>query len=303
MKFLKLLLTGFVTLSLIFLGFVFLNLQPVDKNDTQNYTFVVAPGEKTIHIAQRLEDEGFIKNKYVFMMCIYKNKSLVQAGKFSISPSLDTQSLVKKLTSGGSSDYWFKIIEGQRIEELDLTFSKQKEGYLFPDSYLIPEYYKSDEILALIESNFTKKFNQAKQDSDTKLSDQEVVILASLLEREGKTLEDKKIIAGILLNRLDIGMGLQVDAAIQYARDSKHKPDKYWTKLTKADMSIDSPYNTYKYRGLPPAPICNPGYDSLYAVFHPTETDYMYYITGKDGQMYYAKSLDEHNLNISKYLK
>jgi UPF0755 protein len=303
MKFLKLLLTGFVTISLVFLGFVFLNLQPVDKNDTQEYAFVVAPGEKTIHIATRLEDKGFIKNKYVFMMCIYKNKSLIQAGKFSISPSLDTQSLVKKLTSGGSNDYWFKIIEGQRIEELDLNFSKQKEGYLFPDSYLIPEYYKSEEILTLIESNFSKKFNQAKQGSDTKLSDEEVIILASLLEREGKTQEDKKIIAGILLNRLEIDMGIQVDAAIQYARDSQNKPDKYWTPLTKADMSIDSPYNTYKYRGLPPAPICNPGYDSIYAVFHPTESDYMYYITGKDGKMYYAKSLDEHNLNVSKYLR
>lgn len=303
MKVIKILLISFVILALSFLAILFLNLQPADKSNKEKFPFVISPGEKTAQIAQKLEDQGFIKNKYVFMLCVYKNKSLIKAGKFNLSPSLDTQTIINELVTGGSNDYWFKIIDGQRVEELELAFPKEKEGYLFPDSYLIPEYYKLDQILELIDKNFDKKFAQAKEGSNTKLSDQEVIILASLLEREGKTLEDKKIIAGILLNRLDIGMGLQVDATIQYIRDTKNKPQKYWAKLTKDDMSIDSPYNTYKYRGLTPTPICSPGYNSIYAVFHPTQTDYMYYITGKDGQMYYAKTLDEHNLNISKYLK
>jgi UPF0755 protein len=303
MKLTKIIITTFVIIFLIFLIIVFLNLQPVDRNNTQNFDFVIAPQEKTLHIAQRLEESGLIRNKYIFLFYIYKDKPVLKAGKFSLSPSLNVSNLITEITTGGSHDYWLKIIEGQRVEELDLAFSKKDEGYLFPDSYLIPDYYSLDQTTAVIKDNFVKKFDKAKKDSVVKLSDEEIVIFASLLEREGKSLESKQMIAGILFNRLDINMGLQVDASIQYIRDSQQKPDKYWTKLIKANMSIDSPYNTYKYRGLPPTPICNPGYNSIYATFHPTESDYVYYITSNDGQMYYAKSLDEHNLNVANYLK
>jgi UPF0755 protein len=294
---------------LVFLScFVLFFLRFTDKavsDNKQTRDFVIAPSEKLVNIAQRLEANKFIRNKYTFIFYTITSdsKNKIKSGKFRLAGNISTQDIIKKLVKGGSADYWLKIIEGQRVEEITPKYPKTEEGYLFPDSYLIPEYYTPAEILTVIKDNFNKKFTQAKQGSNTKLSDKEVLILASLLEREGKALEDKKVIAGILLNRLEIDMGLQVDAAIQYARDSLNKPQKYWAKLTKADMSIDSPYNTYKYRGLPPAPICNPGYDSIYAVFHPTESDYMYYITGKDGQMYYAKSYAEHNTNIAKYLK
>jgi UPF0755 protein len=98
-------------------------------------------------------------------------------------------------------------------------------------------------------------------------------------------------------------MPIQSDVTVQYARDSKRKPVKYWEDLAAADISIISPFNTYKNRGLPPSPICNPGYDSIYAAFHPTESDYIYYLTGNDNQMHYATTLEEHNTNIAKYLK
>jgi len=106
-----------------------------------------------------------------------------------------------------------------------------------------------------------------------------------------------------LLNRLSINMALQVDATVQYARDSQiPHPKVFWQPITKKDLNIDSPFNTYKYPGLPPQAICNPGYDSLYAVFHPIKSDYLYYLTGKDNKMHYAKTLHQHHANIAKYL-
>jgi UPF0755 protein len=100
-------------------------------------------------------------------------------------------------------------------------------------------------------------------------------------------------------------MALQIDATVLYVRDSQTRNiTNYWKlPITKSDISLVSPYNTYKNANLPPSPICNPGYNSLYAAFHPIESDYIYYITGNDNQMHYAKTLDEHNTNIAKYLK
>jgi UPF0755 protein len=121
------------------------------------------------------------------------------------------------------------------------------------------------------------------------------VILASLIERETITDEERPIVAGILNNRLDIGMALQVDATIQYAKGS-------WDPILPQDKALNSPYNTYKFPGLPPGPIANPGLTSLKAVANPEETDFFYYLHDSKGKIYYAKTLEEHNQNITKYL-
>lgn len=303
-------------------GFIFAkkNLSSVNSNSA-NKVFVVESGQSILTIGKNLEGKQLIKNHYTFLaytFLTHQNKK-IQSGTYRLSSSLTTPEIIKKLTTGGIADYWLKIIDGSRVEEVaslfpqGLSFSNQdfltkvktKEGYLFPDSYLIPEYYTADQIITLIQNNFDQKFTKAKENSNTKLTDKQVLILASLLEREGKSLESKRMIAGIILNRFEIGMALQIDATVLYARDSQLKNiNNYWKlPLTKSDMQIDSPYNTYKTPGLPPKPICSPGYNSLYAAFHPTESDYLYYITGNDGKMYYAKTLEEHNSNIAKYLK
>jgi UPF0755 protein len=227
--------------------------------------------------------------------------SRLQAGSFQLSASLSTPEIITKLSSGGTKDYWLKIIDGSRVEEITPRFPLSLEGYLFPDSYLIPEHYDQSQILDLIKQNFDKKFAQAKVDSASKLSDSEIVTFASILEREGRTLDTKQKIAGVLLNRLNIGMALQIDATVQYARDQFKK--EYWLPVIPADLKIKSPYNTYLNPGLPPSPICNPGYNSLYAAFHPIDSDYLYYITDPHGAIHFAKTLDEHNTNVAKYLK
>ncbi len=316
-------LLGFVALLLIvsIFGGIFLykNNQPLSSDQT-NKIFTIKSGEGIKSIAQKLETNGFIKNKYVFIYYIYSlslNKK-IQAGNFKLSSNLTTKEIAIKLTQAGVTDYWIKIIEGLRAEELTDIFpqdssinpvdfikvAKTQEGYIFPDSYLIPQYFTLDQILSLIQTNFEKKFNQAKLDSTINISDSEAVILASLIEREGRSLNSKQMISGIIFNRLKINMALQIDATVQYARDSQNKSiTKYWQPVTSTQIKqVNSSYNTYQNLGLPPRPICNPGYNSLYAVFHPIESDYMYYISGKDGVMYYAKTLEEHNLNIAKYL-
>jgi len=300
-----------ILLTAIF-SYLKINSQSV-STDTSNIMFVIKDGDSLVNISQNLKSKSLIRNKYSFLFYIYTlglNKK-IQAGTFRLSPSLSTKDLIVKLSKGGVSDYWLKIIEGTRVEENADSFPKGtsfvgKEGYLFTDSYLIPTYFTADQIFSVIQSNFDKKFAQAKIDAtNTKLTDKQILVLASLLEREGRSLESKKMITGIILNRLNIGMALQIDATVLYIRDSQTKNiTNYWKlPITKSDISLSSPYNTYKNPGLPPSPICNPGYNSLYAAFHPINSEYMYYITGNDNLMHYATTLDQHNSNIAKYLK
>ena len=122
-------------------------------------------------------------------------------------------------------------------------------------------------------------------------------MLASIIEREANDAESMGLVSGILHNRLEIGMALQVDASVAYGLG---KPG---TDLTRADWEIDGPYNTYTNAGLPPGPIANPGRIAIRAALNPTPSAYRYYITGQDGNFYYAKTLDKHNLNVAKYLR
>lgn len=313
----KIFLALFLSIVFLFAFFVF-NLRPLESSSPTTL-FVVNQGDSLSLISSRLEKRGFIRQKYVFIAySYYLNLSKkLQSGGFQLSPSMSVSDIIKTLSSGGSHDSWVKILPGWRLSQAVtaipdnlafsasdlLTSSSLKEGYLFPDSYLIPEYYSLDQFLNLFSQNFTKNFSQAKQGSDSKLNDSEILILASLLEREARTLANKKIVAGILLNRLDIDMALQVDATVQYARDSLHPPDKYWQPPSRTDLQINSIFNTYQNRGLPPTPICNPGLDSLLAAFHPTVSDYLYYISDNSGQMHYAKTLEEHNQHVADYLR
>lgn len=319
----KILIFLVLFLVLIFSGgFIGLSVynQPV-STDNSSKIFTIKSGQGIKSIAQTLESSKLIKNKYVFLYYTYSlglNKK-IQAGNFKLSANLTTKEIATKLTQAGVTDYWVKILEGLRVEELTDIFPddssiksadfikavKSKEGYIFPDSYLIPQYFTLDQVISTIQTNFDKKFAQAKVGAtNTTLTDKQILVLASIIEHEARTLKVKQGVSGVLMNRLNSNMPLQSDVTVQYARDTQRKPKKYWEDLAAADIKTTiSPYNTYLNSGLPPAPICNPGYDSIYAAFHPTESDYIFYLTGDDGVMYYAKTLDEHNANIANHLK
>lgn len=296
----------FLIFSLGIYFFIKIESNPV-SSDAVVQSFVINQGDGIRSISLRLERNNLIRNNLVFVLLSYKTglSSRLQAGTFKLSPSMSTIEVIQKLSKGGNNDYWLKILDGQRIEELYIKFDKTKEGYLFPDSYLIPASFTPNQILDVIDQNFQKKFNEAKVDSqNASLSDKDAVIFASLIEREARTLESKRMIAGIFYNRLKINMALELCSTAQYARDSRlPKPKSYWLPLAASDTHIKSDYNTYNVTGLPPSPISNPGYDSLYATFHPINSDYIFFITGDDNKMHYAKTLEEHNQNIAKYLK
>jgi len=170
------------------------------------------------------------------------------------------------------------------------------EGYLYPDTYHIADGEIAFSIFNKMLSNFNKKIiNTGFFERE---NSEELLIIASLIEREVQTPEDKKIVSGIIQNRLDAGMTLGIDASILYALGDWNAELNYDT------LAIDSLYNTRKYAGLPPGPICNPSVDSINAALNPTGTDYYYYLTATDtGRTYFAKTLEEHNANRAKYIK
>ena len=309
----------FLAVTLVLLTWFYINVQPISPGINKQINFMINKGDGLSSIGRRLGNLKIIKNSYSFSILAYflgLDKKL-QAGNFIVSPNLSAKEIIEKLSKAGTHDYWLQIIGGMRNEEIAkrlpenlsftadefLNYSLKEQGYLFPDSYLIPESYSPEQILKLIRKNFDSKIDETRSGTiNPTMKDDDYILLASLVEREGRSQESKQYIAGILLNRLKINMPLQVDATVQYARDTKYIPQKYWEPLLKKDLGIISPYNTYLNRGLPPGPICNPGLDSIYAVFHPIESEYLFYITGNDNKMHYAKTLQEHNLNISKYL-
>lgn len=171
------------------------------------------------------------------------------------------------------------------------------EGYLFPDTYLFLPLTDASSIIALMRENFNTKITPLMNDvsaSGHSLSD--IITLASLVEREARTIANKRIVAGILWNRLALGMPLQVDAVFGYI----YGRDTY--SPSHADLKVNSPYNTYTNKGLPPGPISNPGLESIDAALYPTKTDYLYYLTGKDNLMHYAVTYAGHQANRRKYL-
>lgn len=292
---------------------------PVDKTDTNIVTFVVEGGESVRSIATDLYQAGLIRSPtgfYILIKLMGLEKQ-IQAGDFRLHKGMDAQEVAIQLTHG-IVDVWMTIIEGLRIEEVavkvarDLNIPEQEfirfgvEGKMFPDTYLIPKDATAGAVVKIFLDNFDKRVTDAErlQAGVIGLNFEEVLTLASIVEREGRSDIDRPVIAGILLNRLRLKMPLQVDATLQYALGYQAKEKTWWKKvLTNEDKEINSKYNTYKYVGLPPGPIASPGKAAINAVFTPTKTDYLYYLHDNQGLAHYARSLEEHNDNVSKYLR
>ena len=288
-------------------------------------SFVIKKGESISSIAQRLEEKKLIRSALAFKIKVRFSKleNKIQAGSFSLKSSLALQEILSILTHG-TTDLWLTFPEGWRKEEFAqrlganlsdfnteefLNLAENYEGELFPDTYLLPKEASPSVMLKFFLNNFQKKFTSDLESILTKsgLTKKEALILASLIERETKSDQDRPIVAGILLNRLRADWPLQIDATLQYAlanlRCSSLKNDcDWWVVPTVADKKIVSPYNTYLNKGLPPAPICNPGLSSIKAVVYPQDSNYWFYISDLKGQMHYARTIEEHNANIQKYL-
>lgn len=262
-------------------------------------SFVVNENESLASISTRLKDNGYITSPLLFRAAISflnKEKS-IQLGGYSFSAPTSLLGVVGTFVTGGPTapllsvtipegstsyevaSFVVKVMPALSTDLFGEAISKYEgDGRLFPSTYYLLPSYKEEDIVKLMLSTFTKK--TAKLFSETPIvspltSENDVITLASILEGEAKKEEDMKIVAGILLTRMKLGMPLQVDVAKE----------------------------TYKQKGLPFMPINNPGLVALRAVLNPTKTEYLYYITGNDGKMYYAKTFIEHKRNIQKYLR
>ncbi len=292
---------------------------PSDRNNTTPQIFVVRRGEGVKSIAARLATDGLIRSPTGFYLLV-KFMGIerdLQAGDYRLNPTMDAGTLARELTHG-TLDVWVTTLEGWRVEEVAAKLTKEldipesefvkvaREGYMFPDTYLFPKDATVGAVARLFYTTFDAKVDE-KMRSDAKktgLTFDEVLTLASIVEREGRTEEDRPMIAGILLNRLRADWPLQADATLQYALGYQVREKTWWKKsLTDEDKKIESAYNTYLHRGLPPRPISNPGLSSIRAVIYPKETAYWYYLHDPDGGIHYGRTLEEHNSNIAKYLR
>ena len=295
------------------------SIAPVDPADTTPVMFVVSQGEGGKEIAADLAQKNLIHSStgFYILIKVLGIETQMQAGDFRLNKSMDARSIAMELTHG-ILDVWVTTLEGWRVEEIATQLAKDldipegqflqyaTEGYMFPDTYLIPRDATGAAVAKIFLDNFNKKVTVAMREDAKKtgLTFAQTVTLASIVEREGKTDADRPVIAGILLNRIKLGMPLQVDATLQFALGYQPFEKTWWKKeLTDDDKKVNSPYNTYANPGLPPGPISNPGLASVNAAVNPTATDYLYYLHDQTGAVHYAKTIDEHNANIRKYLQ
>lgn len=292
------------------------NIQPVKNGSETFQTFIIEKGKSLREIATDLKSSQLIRNEYTFILTtkLLGIDDTVQAGDFELSPKMNTVTIAKTLTRS-TTDIRVTFPEGKRAEEVAeiltnhiptlniddiIPLLSQNEGYLFPDTYNFEKNESIEDIINKMKSNFNDKYETISPTSS--LSQEEIVTIASMIEREARHNEDRKLVASVIHNRLNIGMKLDIDATVQYALGFDPASRTWWKNgLSTNDLSIDSDYNTYTNPGLPPSPISNPGVLSLQAASNPSNTDYLYYFTDKNGVNHYARTLNEQNSNIRIY--
>lgn len=293
-------------------------VKPPNPVSKESITFIIKKGENSRGIAEKLKKEGLIRSPLAFFILARFTDlaDKLQAGQFSLSTSMNMENIANTLTHG-TIDIKVTIPEGWRNTEIALKLAQElsipeneflkvaHEGYMFPDTYFFPKDASSSTVAKIMLDNFNVKTGilQEKKNLEDKLKFDDLVIIASLVEREAQFAQDRPMVASVILNRLELGMKLDIDATIQYAVGYQSTEKSWWKKeLTLEDLEIKSAYNTYKNNGLPPTSISNPGISAIEAVINAPKTDYIYYISDKSGKLHLAKTIDEHNANIAKYL-
>ncbi|MEX2013250.1 MAG: endolytic transglycosylase MltG [Candidatus Levyibacteriota bacterium] len=293
-----------------------LGTMPANSKDTTSQIFVIEKGEGMRSISSELKNKGLIRDPIVFFLLTKKEglDTKVQAGTFRLNPSMSALEIAENLTHG-TLDIWVTIPEGKRALEIADILEQNiptyedswraelasNEGYLFPDTYLIPREANINQIVTLMRNNFDAKFETIRNTSNR--TPNEIVTIASLIEREARHAEDRPLVASVIINRLNIGMAINIDATVQYALGYQQNEKSWWKiNLTFDDLRINSVYNTYTNPGLPPTPIANPGIAAIEAAINPAETDYLYYLSDSDGVNHYTKTLEQHNQNVERYI-
>ncbi len=303
--------------------------------------FSIKEGEGVNQISYHLKQQGIIRSSFVFETYAYLKgiEGDFKASNYILPHVVNIKRLTEILTTGQTAEEWkLTIPEGWTINDIafklenlgkfqteelftatgfnqpknkisfdisdydfliDLPKEATLEGYLFPDTYHYFAYATIDDVIRKMLNNFDKKLT-AQMRQDIKQQHKtifEIITMASIIEREVKTDKDRPIVAGIFWRRLAMNMPLQADSTINYITRKKTPA------VSSADLKLDSPYNTYKHRGLPPGPISNPGIESIKAAIYPIDTDYLYFLTDNSGNVHYARTFEEHVRNKNQYLK
>lgn len=291
---------------------------PVDKNNTSEQIYVIPKGAPIREIGNTLKEQGLIRDPVIFFLTLKiqgKDRN-IQAGSYRLSPSMSVAQILDNLEHG-TLDIWVTIPEGLRAEEIAAILEeklaaydpswvaelKKNEGYLFPETYLIPQTAELSDVLNILNNTFNQKIAEVGLTPDSpELS--RILTIASLIEREALFEDDQHLISSVIQNRLNIDMPLQIDATVQYALGYSESEKKWWRRnLTREDLQTQSLYNTYERTGLPPGPIASPGILAIEAAINPDTSDYLFYLHDADGHAHFAEDLDGHNENIEKYLR
>lgn len=320
------------------LAFRYLVSAPSDDGGLVPVT--ITKGESVNEIATTLEQQQLIRNAIVYRLFVKLSgfETKIQAGNFKLPKNLPMKDLTYRLTRG-TTDQEIRTIEGWRVEEIADYLDKKQvvsrdefleaagsakfnydflptytasldkpyrrlEGYLFPDTYEIPAQSSAETIINVMLKNFDARVTaQMRSDTATQnLTLPQAITVASIVEREARTDVNRAKVAGILIKRFQTtGHRLETDVTEQFIAGSS---PKWWGDLPDAGKNIspDNLYNTYTHDGLPPTPVDSPSLSSIKAAIYPTVTDFWFYLSGKDGVMHYAKTLEEHQANIQKYL-
>ena len=302
--------------------------RPLDANGLEQL-FSIAPGESVFSISDHLQVVGLIRDAEAFRAyLIYSGlDTSIQSGEYKLSPAMSAIEIAHKLQDATSAEVRFVILPGWRMEEIAASLSTSglsittdafynavnnppsdydfllgttsAEGFLHPDSYIFSRQITADELVNELIRHFALRLSRDLQLAYEKqgLSVYQAVTLASIVEREAVRKEESPLIASVYLNRLRIGMKLEADPTVQYAIGYNITQGTWWTNpLSTTDLQFDSPFNTYVYAGLPPAPISNPGLDALNAVAFATETPFYFFRAKCDGSGYhnFAITFEEH---------
>ena len=311
---------------------------PADPSDSTDVTFIVESGESVTSVAYHLNGVGLVTDAELFRRVVqyWDADGDIQAGIYSLRASMTMEEIMRELQHGRMPTTTITIPEGWRaeqiaalLEEVDLASAQEfmravrqgstkydflsdrpagspvgLEGFLFPDTYQLPQNRLPEHLVDIMLQNWERRLpaelRQKAIQQDISLY--EAVTLASIVEREAAIAEERGLIAGVYLNRLERGMYLQSDPTVQYAKGYSEETERWWNPMIQEEaITVASPYNTFLNPGLPPGPICNPGLASLKAVLEPEDSDYLFFYHKGDGSHAFAVTYEEHLRNEELY--
>ena len=316
---------GFLAIILIVAGLLFFKASLPMSDNTQSQVFEVKSGMTLKQVSQELLGQNLIRSANAFqaIALIQDKEKLIKVGEYYISPSMPAAEILQRITSGKTVLHSVTIPEGYRITEIANLLEKRNlvdkniflqqaknvqllegvptgslEGYLFPDTYHFGKRTNEAIIIKKMVETFKEralKKEFLKRAGDMGFSYHEIITLASLIEKETGKDSERKQISSVFHNRLKKNMLLQTDPTVIYVIDM------FDGNIRKRDLKIDSPYNTYLYKGLPPGPIANPGLKSIIAALYPANTSNLYFVSKQDGSHKFSATLNEHNRAVQKY--